>query len=45
MKTKTLTRLIALVGVLGALTVARDARAQAGDLDILSRSVPLVVIL
>jgi len=45
METKTLTRLIALVGVLGALTVARDARAQAGDLDILSRSVPPVVII
>jgi Tfp pilus tip-associated adhesin PilY1 len=44
-ETKTLTRLIALVGVLGALTVARDARAQAGDLDILSRSVPPVVMI
>src|SRR4029434_8659014 len=45
METKTLTRLIALVGVLGALTVARDERAQAGDLAILSRSVPPIVII
>ncbi|MGH9888614.1 MAG: hypothetical protein ACREBE_23985, partial [bacterium] len=45
MKTKTLTRLIALLSVVAALGVARDARAQAGDLDILSRSVPPVVMI
>ena len=45
METNKLARLIALLGVLGALGIARDARAQAGDLDILSRSVPPVVMI
>ncbi len=39
------TRVTGVLILLGALALSRDARAQAGDLDILSRTVPPVVML
>ncbi|HTO55446.1 MAG TPA: PilC/PilY family type IV pilus protein [Myxococcota bacterium] len=40
-----LSRVVSVLCIAGSLAFARDARAQAGDLDILSRTVPPIVII